>query len=70
MGCHVQDLETEIFLHILHQHSGAITGLVEEQASMRGTIADGDGMAFVRCFIAAFPCTHFTDRHSAVSDMG
>lgn len=46
----LQDLETEIFLHILQQHSEAVTGIVEDQKtmSMRRTAADGDGMAFVR----------------------
>lgn len=49
--CYAQDLETEIFLHILKEQSEAITGLVDDtpSASMRSTIADGDGMVFVRC---------------------
>ncbi|CAL8466741.1 g6277 [Coccomyxa elongata] len=49
-GLATADLETEIFLHILREQSEAITGLVDDtpSASMRSTVADGDGMVFVR----------------------
>jgi hypothetical protein len=47
----VQDLETEIFLHILQRHAEAVTGLAEDKsgASVQAAAAEGDGMATVRC---------------------
>ncbi len=46
----MQDLETEIFLHILHQHGEAVSGLAEDVAgaSVKDAAAAGDGMASVR----------------------
>ena len=46
----VQDLETEIFLHLLQQHRNAIAGLAEDAAAVaaKGTALSSDGMAPVR----------------------
>lgn len=45
-----QDLETEIFLHLLQQHKNAIAGLAEdaEAAEAKATASSSDGMAPVR----------------------
>ena len=46
----MQDLETEIFLHLLQQHRAAIAGLAEdaEAAAAKATASSSDGMAPVR----------------------
>ena len=46
----MQDLETEIFLHLLQQHRSAIAGLAEnaEAAAARASATSSDGMAPVR----------------------
>ena len=46
----VQDLETEIFLHLLQQHRNAIAGLAEDAAAVaaKATASSSDGMAPVR----------------------
>ena len=47
----IQDLETEIFLHLLQQHRSALAGLAEDAvaAAAKATASFSDGMAPVRC---------------------
>ena len=46
----MQDLETEIFLHLLQQHRSALAGLAEDitAAAAKATASSSDGMAPVR----------------------
>ena len=46
----MQDLETEIFLHLLQQHRNAIAGLAEDADAVaaKATVSSSDGMAPVR----------------------
>lgn len=46
----MQDLETEIFLHLLKQHRAAIAGLAEdaEAAAAKATASSSDGMVPIR----------------------
>ena len=48
----MQDLETEIFLHLLQQHKSALNGLAEDAAAAaaKATASSSDGMAPVRCW--------------------
>ncbi|CAL5227452.1 g10419 [Coccomyxa viridis] len=49
-GLDTQDLETEIFLHLLQQHKSALNGLAEDAAAAaaKATASSSDGMAPVR----------------------
>lgn len=51
VGCvAMQDLETEIFLHLLQQHRSALNGLAEDAAAAaaKAMASSSDGMAPVR----------------------
>ena len=50
-GC--QDLETEIFLHILAQHKDTVSGMQQQQRRARG-----DGVAPIRYRMSAPPFLH------------